>query len=574
MKKFFTLLSVMAAALTANAQTWQVSDADAAAGQIAAGTSLIQSRKAIVKTHFDATAGILKNEEGNPMTATIKGYPFKNFVQVRVDAAPTAAVPEGTDKGGSTPFIVEAKQDLNLTFYYRRQAVDGGFTAGDGKDLQCVNQEGIVKQKGDLTVDTDLGTGYGYCYQTYHLLAGNKYTVYGRGTTINMYGFDVEDYTAPVVDEPTEPVDETNALYAFDDPAVNAAGFSQISYKDGAALILSGNADKAWSKGSNITVNGQSVTTIKVSNGAQNTYVAPEGKYVTKATFYSYVNKDAEARTPYWKEVNGVDYTTIDGDGNIVPSAEAVIMHSYKDFENPDAISFDLGGVSEFTFTNTGEQVCFVLYVEFGAKAVVGGPVYSWESNGGEVAQFGGTIVNTGDERDNVNYANAWNDVTYYTICVRGKKANIDAQDGTANASRIELTLDGGFKAGDQIAITGYYNKGEEKTVTLYMLFPGNGVEIADNGPWYDIQTSASAPSTNVFEVPAEADGQQTLYMTRNSAGTNLFITKLQVIREGAAGIHEVKAEAKSNVMYNIYGQQVNVAKGIVIINGKKAIFR
>lgn len=572
MKKFFTLLTVMAATLTASAQTWQVSDADAAAGQIAAGTSLIQSRKAIVKTHFDATTGVLKNEEGAPMTATVKGYPFKNFIQVRVDAAPTAAEPAGTDKGGSTPFIVEAKQDLNLTFYYRRQAADNKYAAGDGKDLQCVNQAGIVKQQGDLTVDTDLGTGYAYCYQTYHLLAGNIYTVYGRGTTINMYGFDVEDYTAPAVDEP-EPTDATKGTYAYEDPAV-VDGFSTITYKDGSKLILSGNADKAWSKGSSISVEGESMPSIKVSNGAQNTFVAPEGKFVTKAVFYSYVNKDAEARTPYWKEVNGVDYTTLDETGAVVPSADAVIMKSYKDFENPDVISFDLGGVPSFTFTNTGEQVCFVLYVEYGTKAIVGGPVYSWESNAGEIAQFGGTIVNTGDERDNVNYANTWNDVTYYTICVRGKKANINDQDNTANASRIELTLDGGFKAGDQIAITGYYNKGEEKTVTLYMVFPGTGTEIEDHGPWYDIQTNTAAPSTNVFEVPAEADGQQTLYMTRNSAGTNLFITKLQVIREGAgSGINEVKAEA-NNQMYNLYGQKVNAAKGFVIVNGQKAIIR
>lgn len=571
MKKFFTLLTVMAAALTANAQTWQVSDADAAAGQIAAGTSLIQSRKAIVKTHFDATSGILKNEEGAAMTATVKGYPFKNFVQVRVDAAPTADIPEGTDKGGSTPFIVQAKQSLDLTFYYRRQAANNAYAAGDGKDLQCVNQEGIVKQKGDLVVDTDLGTGYAYCYQTFHLVEGNVYTIYGRGTTIQMYGFDVTDYTAP--EEPEQPKDESKGLYDFADPATNADGFSQITYGDGAALILSGNSGKSWSNGASVTVEGEAKTSIKVSNGAQNTFVAPEGKYVTKATFYSYVNKDEEARTPYWKEVNGVDYTVVAEDGTVTPSADAVIMKSYKDGTNPDVISFDLGGVPSFTFTNTGEQVCFVLCVEYGTKAVVGGPVYSWESNG-EVSQFGGTIVNTGDERDNVNYANTWGDVTYYTICVRGKKANIMDQDNTANASRIELTLDGGFKAGDQIAVTGYYNKGEEKAVSLYMLFPGNNVEIADNGPWYDIQTSTSAPSTNVFTVPAEADGQQTLYMSRNSAGTNLFITKLQVIREGAAGINEIKAEAKSNVMYNIYGQKVNAAKGFVILNGKKAIIR
>lgn len=563
MKKFFTLLAVASAAIAANAQTWSVTGKheQVVDGIIPADTKLINSKMAGVVTVFDANAPQILNEEGAQMTVTIDGFQFKDYVQMRVDAAPTADVPTGTDKGGSTPFIVTPKQNIDITFYYRRQANSGSFEGGDGKDMQCVKQSNISKVKGDFTLAEDLGTGYGYAKMTYHLETGDTYTVYGRGTTINLYGFNLSEYTSPVVDEPQDPSQEVNAIYAYDDPAV-INEFSTISYADGAALILSGNSAKAWSKGSNITVEGAQQPSIKVSNGAQNTFVAPAGKFVTKATFYSYVNKDEEARTPFWAEVNGTTYTADD----------AVIMHSYKDGANPDVISFDLGGVSEFTFTNTGEQVCFVLYVEYGAKGVVGGPVYSWESNG-EISQFGGTIVNTGDERNNVNYANTWGDVTYYTICVRGKKANINDQDGSANASRIELTLDGGFKAGDQLAITGYYNKGEEKTVTLYMLFPGNGVEIADNGPWYDIQTSASAPSTNVFEVPAEADGQQTLYMTRNSAGTNLFITKIQVIREGASGINEVKAEA-NNQMFNLYGQKVNAAKGFVILNGQKAIIR
>lgn len=140
---------------------------------------------------------------------------------------------------------------------------------------------------------------------------------------------------------------------------------------EGIVLQLTGNTGKAYSGANKVSLpwEGETVqrTTIKLSNGAQNTLTMPEGWLATKATFYSYVNLKEEKfnfdkypelgyRVSYWKEVAGTAYTQED----------ATIMDVFVegDLTNPDAISFDLDKVSSFTFTNTGEQACFVIVIE------------------------------------------------------------------------------------------------------------------------------------------------------------------------------------------------------------------
>lgn len=159
---------------------------------------------------------------------------------------------------------------------------------------------------------------------------------------------------------------------------------------EGIVLKLIGNNTKDWSSGTNaVTVpwNGENVekTTIKVSNGAQNSLTMPEGWVATKATFYSFINHNASKResatggskdntgfgyrSSYWQEVAGTTYdaTTatlmnvfVDG----IRQSDNSVVTQEGAYKNPDAISFDLDKVSSFTFTNTGEQACFVLVIE------------------------------------------------------------------------------------------------------------------------------------------------------------------------------------------------------------------
>ena len=153
---------------------------------------------------------------------------------------------------------------------------------------------------------------------------------------------------------------------------------------------------------------------------------------------------------------------------------------------------------------------------------------YSWESPEGIVCTKGGTLTTGASNTVRVNYANAGN----YTICLNGKSSDL-----TDNF--VLLTLDEGltFQAGDVINMTAYYNKGEEKSTSAYMQFnDAANTVLEDNSDWKDINPNntvdySETPLTYSFEIPAAANGATTLLMTRKATGTNLFITKLEVLR-------------------------------------------
>ena len=127
------------------------------------------------------------------------------------------------------------------------------------------------------------------------------------------------------------------------------------TWSDGTSVKIM-NGAKGMSNGNNVTINGTSYKTIKVSNGAQNKVTMPSGKYAYGLDIYSYVNKataDAAAEgTYYWKEVNGTTYTT-----------PALTCYNDGDLTKPDKSSYSLGGVSSFTFNNAGTQLCYVLFI-------------------------------------------------------------------------------------------------------------------------------------------------------------------------------------------------------------------
>lgn len=160
--------------------------------------------------------------------------------------------------------------------------------------------------------------------------------------------------------------------------------------------------------------------------------------------------------------------------------------------------------------------------------------IYSWQSEGPDaVLQEGGTATAMVDET-RVNYANTCNDVTYYTICLCGKKQTYP------ESAYVNVTLDKALQAGDVISITAYRNKNaKDKSVTVEFLFDGKtDNSIASTEQFANINVDGEAdpaPSTQTFIVPESADGCTFFDMTRGSASTNLFITNLEITREGAA---------------------------------------
>ena len=150
---------------------------------------------------------------------------------------------------------------------------------------------------------------------------------------------------------------ETEKVMLFYPEGVDAA--NEVELQAGYTMAITGNTSKTISSASNIVINGEKYKSIKLSNGAQNTLTLPAGKVATKITFYSYVNKDAQTDRPaFWKEVGGVSYDKETSGGELM---------CFKDLENPDVRSYTFDTpLNAITFTNTGEQLCFVMELEVG----------------------------------------------------------------------------------------------------------------------------------------------------------------------------------------------------------------
>lgn len=201
--------------------------------------------------------------------------------------------------------------------------------------------------------------------------------------------------------------------------------------------------------------------------------------------------------------------------------------------------------------------------------------IYFWESPDGTPVEKGGKIEYMNGDGNRLNYGNAG----YHTICLNGKKGNMNDAP-SANAGYMLLTLDEALQAGDFIDITAYRNKNaDDKNATIQFYFE-NGVEWADSKSFVNIcadendedyDDDGATPNTHTWEITAAEAGSKTIKLTRNSASTNIFITKF-IITRGASGIQNVEvATPANNAIYNLSGQKVDANyKGIVIVNGKK----
>lgn len=224
----------------------------------------------------------------------------------------------------------------------------------------------------------------------------------------------------------------------------------------------------------------------------------------------------------------------------------------------------------------------------YGAADIPSNVNYSWESPNGTVAETGGTATyehgKAGEDR--TNYKNA----DYYTLCLNGKKGNLNDADASANAGYILITLDNELQGGETISMTAYINKNESKNASAWLVFEtGATIESAVYSDAANIDPAFNGvPTETTITVPAEAAGSKTIKLTRSQAGTNLFITKLTIKGEGSTepttdpttGITEVTTrQYEQGAVYNLRGQKVSdsvegLKKGLYIVNGHKVVIK
>ena len=200
-------------------------------------------------------------------------------------------------------------------------------------------------------------------------LDGTNYTTYTRAFTLSEDGTVYArakrgDNVSEVVNAEVATIskgDATKTIWmgigSFTNNDQNVMTGSEGDDAEGIVLAITGNTEKKWSSGTlKIKIGDIERTTIKLSNGAQNTMTLPAGMKATRITFYSVINS-AAARTSYWGEFNG---TNISAD---------VPMGAWNDVSdrltNPDVRVFPLDGeTSSFTFTNAGEQLFFIVALD------------------------------------------------------------------------------------------------------------------------------------------------------------------------------------------------------------------
>ena len=166
------------------------------------------------------------------------------------------------------------------------------------------------------------------------------------------------------------------------------------------------------------------------------------------------------------------------------------------------------------------------------AAEPITGTIYSWESPEGTPIETGGTIEYVNGDGNRLNYLNSGN----YTICLNGKKKNVNDETASADAGKMVITLDEALAAGDEIAITAYITKSSSAISSAYIIYEnGQTAESETFSNEANIDTTFSgSPKTVTVTVSEEAAGSKTITMTRGQTGTNLFITKMTITR-GAA---------------------------------------
>lgn len=329
MKKILLFAAAAMAAVSVSAQDWNATNS----GSLPKGTTILDNDYATVVTAVqDTETALIKDENDKNDPKTYGGYDFTKYINIRVDAAPAEDNNwEGTAYADATPngisLIVTAKQNTDMTLYYKH---------GEGKAVSCYDQN----SKEDVAITEVAVEGLeNYYTGTYKFIAGHVYTIYAKGGTTGLNGI-------------------TTAAGTYVEPQSKVYGYTgntnKVTYGDGATMQISGNTSKNYGKGgANIKVGDAAYSSIKNSNGAQNTFTAATGKKIYRMTFYAVPNSDGAS--PKFTEFNG---TTMD-----------VAITSVKDGNNPTQTIMCINGAESVTFTYGGAQVNFVVDVDYSATS-------------------------------------------------------------------------------------------------------------------------------------------------------------------------------------------------------------
>ena len=294
-------------------------------------------------------------------------------------------------------------------------------------------------------------------------------------------------------------------------------------------------------------------------------------------TLYSYINAASSGHVNAWKEVNGEEY---------VPSF--LPMGGYSTVDEPDVRVYEVNTTGDITFTNTGDQLMFVLVLDV-TGATTRPPM--------EPTLYDFTQPLTDADIAALEADEKW-------------QLSEDGKSWALNGTLYERNVSGPLVANDHVIsltdglLFGRNNsEGLAKGIVYEMKHDLNLVNSAiyfsipetaegdiirirfaskdENEQGFDITNtdvaSISTAEQKDFEMKVLSDRATVFTSTGGTKILQLAINKeLPAVEGGAAtAISEVKAEQTDGAAYNMAGQRVSDSyKGVMIRNGKKIVVK
>jgi len=321
--------------------------------------------------------------------------------------------------------------------------------------------------------------------------------------------------------------------------AINPAAMPAVKWFDVRNNKIKGDLDITSDKLTNVYVNNNELTGVKVPNVTKQFYfdnnkltlatlpALPEGMNTTskKKQFHYQPQADMEVAPEgsvldlsaqasakgIEAEAQATVFTVVAGDATLEAGKDYKVTDGKIEFytdQKGAIVKMTNAGYPDLTLSTKAFDV-----KGSGAPAEEGTVIFSFFE--GEFV--GGTAVGNGADEGKVAKE----------ITVSSKKANIESDN-------ITITLNEALKAGDVIKMTGYRKKDSDANGNLYILFETG--EVIDEGSevtWNNVHENVGQqPNTNSYEVNDKAAGSKTIKLARSKSGTNVFIQKIEIIRK------------------------------------------
>jgi hypothetical protein len=273
-------------------------------------------------------------------------------------------------------------------------------------------------------------------------------------------------------------------------------------------------------------------------------------------------------------KISKVDIFTLDGTTPTVLFTTQQFINGRLVDDDPVEETYTLEADAEKLYLgrngNTGTFVTTLKIVRGGTETTIGG--------GGDPVEPAGEIdFPTSQNGITVSGTTTFDAVKIKTntTSIPGVKfANSYSSEGVSNGNHAELTVEGGFKAGDVITIAGAFNNSDDTKISKVDIFTLDGTTptaLFTTQQFINGRLVDDEPVEETYTLTVDADK---LYLGRNG-NTGTFVTRLLVTRGGGeTGIVELPVNIKYNgAIYNLQGQKVDASyRGVVIMNGKKIV--